>query len=96
MPRSVGDAFCPIEISPDPVEFGVVDEGQVSNAVLSLTNRGSRELVIDRVETSCPCLTITPGRLRIAPSERKVVAVVFDPSGEPDFHGRLSIDISGY
>jgi Protein of unknown function (DUF1573) len=95
-PRSVGDAFFPVEISPDPVELGVVNEGRVSKAVLSLTNRAARELVIDRLETGCPCLTITPGQLLIAPSETKVVAVEFDPSGDPDFHGRLCIDISGY
>jgi hypothetical protein len=68
----------------------------VSKAALSLTNCGSRELLIDRLETGCPCLTITPERLRIGPSESEVVAVTFDPSGEPDFHGGLSIDISGY
>jgi Protein of unknown function (DUF1573) len=95
-PRSVSKGFFSLEISPDRIELGVVNNGQVSKAALKLTNRGSRVLLIDRLETGCPCLLITPEQLRIGPSESEVVAVTFDPSGEPDFHGRLSIDISGY
>jgi hypothetical protein len=95
-PRSVSGGFFPVEISPHLVELGVVSQGQLSKAALTLTNRGSRELLIDRLETSCPCLMITPSQLRLAPAESKIATVLFDPSDEPDFHGKLCIDISGY
>ena len=59
-------------------------------------NHGSKPVSIERIETSCPCLTITPGSFRIGPGEKKGAAVEFDPSAEPDFRGGLSIDVTGY
>jgi Protein of unknown function (DUF1573) len=92
---SVGSHF-PLEISPDPVLLGVVDRGQKAKAPFTLVNHGSQPVTVDRIETSCPCLTATPGSIRISPGERKVLAVEFDPSAEPDFRGGLSIDVTGY
>lgn len=94
--RPVGESHISLEVSPDPIQLGVVNCGQSSKATFSLTNHGARVLLVERVESGCPCLTIEPKRLRIRPSEREVVAVTFDPSEDPSFHGGLSIDISGY
>jgi len=92
---SAGSHF-PLEISPDPVSLGVVNSGQKATAAFTLVNHLSHALTIERIETSCPCLRIKPGSIRIEPDERKVLAVEFDPSTEPDFHGGLSIDVTGY
>ncbi len=51
---------------------------------------------MQRIETSCPCLTTTPGPIWIGRGECKVLAVEFDPSQESDFRGSLAIDVTGY
>jgi Protein of unknown function (DUF1573) len=75
----------PLEISPDPVSLGVVRSGQKASATLTLVNRGLQVLAIERIETSCSCLMITPESIRIGPGESKVLMLEFDPSAEPDF-----------
>jgi Protein of unknown function (DUF1573) len=92
---SVGPHF-PLKINPDPVSLGVIDRGQKAKAAFTLVNHGSQPVAIERIETSCPCLTTTPGSIRVSPGERMVLAVEFDPSAEPDFRGGLSIDVTGY
>jgi len=86
----------PLEISPDPISLGVVDTGQKARGSLTLVNHGSQPVRVERIESSCPCLAITPHLIRIGPHEKKVLTVEFDGSVEPDFHGGLAIDVTGY
>jgi len=86
----------PFEISPDPIELGVVRKGEKAQGAFSLFNPGSELLTIERIETSCPCLTVGPAPIRLRPGERTVLAASFDSSGDPDFAGRLSVDITAY
>jgi len=78
------------------VSLGVVSRGQRANAAFSLANRGSLTLTIERIETSCACLSTTPGPIAIEPGGKKLLDIQFDPFVEPDFHGSLSIDVTGY
>jgi hypothetical protein len=74
----------------------VVGAGQKAKANLSVTNHGQEPVAVDRIETGCPCLTVTPSSIRLMPDETGAVAVEFDPSSEPDFRGGLAVDITGY
>ena len=76
--------------------LGVVTNRQKVRADITLINHGLQELSIDRIQTSCPCLATTPGSIRILPGESTVLAVEFDPSAEPNFHGELSVEVVGY
>lgn len=82
--------------SPDPVQFGVVVGGQEARQSLALVNWGDQPVMVERIETSCPCLIITPESTCIGPGETATVSVKFNPSAEPDFRGRLAIDVTGY
>ncbi len=53
-------------------------------------------MTIERIETSCPCLTATPAPIRVGPHERIALAINFDSSSDHDFAGRLSIAITAY
>ena len=85
-----------LEISPDPVSLGVVGSGQKVGASLILTNPGIQPVMVERLETSCPCLTIIPSSIRIGPGDMTTLAVTFDSFSEPGFRGGLSIDIIGH
>jgi len=86
----------PLEISPGQLSLGVVKSGQKARGEFTLVNRGSKPVVIDRIETSCPCLITSPRLMRVDPGTARSLTVEFDASSEPDFHGGLSIEIVGY
>ncbi len=83
-------------LDPDRLSLGVVAAGQRAKATLNVTNLGRDSVVVDRIETGCPCLTVTPSSIRLMPGETGALAVDFDPAAEPDFRGGLVIDITGY
>ncbi len=55
-----------IELSPDTLDFGVVTPRPFVESTVSILNRGSDTLRIQKVETSCGCITATPDAGRIA------------------------------
>ncbi len=59
-------------------------------------NRGSRPILVQRIETSCPCLTIEPRSLTVGSGEKQVLGLAFDPSGDLDFRGGLAIEVTGF
>jgi hypothetical protein len=89
-------ASFPLEISPNPIDLGVLGDGQVARATVCVTNRGSRLLAVDRVDTSCPCLKVPPGAFQVGPGESKALAIEFDASQESGFAGTLSIEVTGH
>jgi Protein of unknown function (DUF1573) len=89
-----GSRFSP-GINPDTVSLGRVPRGATVESSLTVFNPLSESLHIKRVETSCPCLTVGAGPMRIASGERVFLPVRYDSSEEPDFLGRLSVDVTG-
>lgn len=90
-----GDHF-PLALDPDRLSLGVVSAGQKAKATLNVTDIGRDSVFVDRIETGCPCLTVTPSSIRLMSGETGALAVDFDPAAEPDFRGGLVIDITGF
>jgi len=80
---------------PRVVDLGTLMPGQPAQAPLVVGNRRDDAVVLHRVETSCPCVRVTPSPLRVGPLQQAVLNVTFDPSGEPDFRGSLAVDYTG-
>ncbi len=55
-----------IELSPDTLDFGVVTPRPFVESSVTVLNRGDDTLRIQKVETSCGCITATPDAGRIA------------------------------
>jgi hypothetical protein len=53
-------------------------------------------LAIERIETSCPCIGMGGVPVQLEPDETKNLRVTFDPSYDPDFAGRLSVQVTAY
>jgi len=86
----------PLAIDPDPIVLGVVHAGEPGETSFSVRNTCAEPLTFDRIETSCPCITIAEIPLRLGPNEIRKLRVAFDPTHEPDFKGRLSVDVTAY
>lgn len=76
--------------------LGELSQGISAKKAVSVHNPGLHTLTVERVDTSCPCLTATPVPMKIGPGETRTLNVNFDPVAEPDYHGALSIEAVGY
>lgn len=90
----MGSRF-PLEISPDPILLGTLFPGRSAIAKLTVRNSGSRPVIVESIETSCPCLNVAKQWARLGPRQTADLTVRFDPADEPDFRGCLSIDVIG-
>ncbi len=82
--------------SPKIIDLGAIGRGQKVEVEISLSNRSRSEIQYASVETSCPCLSISPAKGAVAPGRSIQVAVLFDLAKEPDFVGGLSMTAKGY
>ena len=85
----------PLQVSPDPVSLGSLSPGQQATGRITLRNPGQSPVIVERVETSCSCLDVGPFPIKIEPGRSANLTVRFDPAAEPDFRGRLSIEVIG-
>jgi hypothetical protein len=63
---------------------------------LTLRNVSAEAISIDRVETSCSCVSVSPLPARVEAGSERALTVAFDPAEEPDFRGGLSVDVTGH
>jgi hypothetical protein len=84
-----------ITMSPSSLSLGTVAPGQSASSRITLRNRTGNSLSLQRIESSCPCVRITPGSVRLEPGQTASLLVLFDPTDEPDFRGMLDIEVTG-
>jgi len=60
-----------------------------------LHNGTAKAVVVARIESSYPCIRLTPGSTRVEPDGDAEVEVQFDPAQEPDYRGALGVDLTG-
>lgn len=84
-----------ITVEPKLVDFGRIHQSQKCEKVVKLTNHQSSAVVIGRIETSCPCLSLNMPRKVIAAGESIDGVLQIDSSLDPDFHGALRITVDG-
>jgi len=69
--------------------------GKAAEAVVTVRNASDRSVVVDRFETSCGCVVVEPRSARIGANGSIALRVRFDPRDEPDFRGRLAVNLTG-
>ncbi len=80
---------------PPLTDLGVVRQGQSSSFDLTLRNPLNRTFVVDRLDSSCLCLTPRFMPVAIPPESEGRVSMELDLGKEPEFTGRLLIRIEG-
>ena len=100
-PRPVNSAGAathhfPLEISPDPIDLGILRRGESAHASVLIRNKQNVSLIIERVVLSCPCILAPSFPLQMGPHDVSRLSFSFDPSSEPDFEGKLAIEVTGY
>ena len=80
---------------PEPVMLGTLEPGRKARFEATLTNPRPMPVVVDRFETSCPCIRATAENRVIGPGETTGLTIEFDPSHEPGFRGSLTVEYVG-
>lgn len=82
-------------VSPSPVNLGTLSPGQVAEAKLTVRNETARSRSLARIESSCPCVKIGPVVQTLRAGDMESLILIFDASEEPDFRGRLAVNVRG-
>lgn len=70
------------------IDFGTVNRGQKMSAVFTFTNIGKGPLIIQGVQSSCDCTTVSPQKGKVfGPNETGTIEVVFDSK---DYSGKVT------
>jgi hypothetical protein len=86
----------PLEISPDSIDFGILPPGEAAEACLTVRNTQDDSVVLERIQTSCPCIEATPAPTRIGPRQAEKLKVIFNASRDGDVGGPLSVELTGH
>jgi hypothetical protein len=78
-----------------PLTLGALSPGESAQAALRVRNGGSDTVRIERVETSCPCVSVNPSRATVKPGCTAELTVAFDAEHSPDFRGPLRVAVLG-
>lgn len=84
-----------LAVRPDPLSFGTLHPGVSAKGTLTLRNKGAEPIAVERIETSYPCIKLSPIPLRIEPNRTANLTVGYDASEDPTFRGGLGVDIAG-
>jgi len=86
---------CLLDVSHNRIDFGLVPQGGSQRQYFELSNSTVRALEIDRIETSCDCLSIDLGNPDLKPREKTLGLVTLDLSHAPGFIGKLTAEVAG-
>jgi hypothetical protein len=89
------DGRMPLRAVPDRIDLGEVRQGGIASGQLELVNDGRAPVQMASFRSSCPCLTATLPEWELMPGETTVVQLLLDMSREPQFTGRLGIELRG-
>ena len=66
---------------PQVLELGTVAENARMTDYVDLRNRGRKQLVIEKIVTTCRCIETNLGKKTLAPNETTMLEVTFDAAG---------------
>jgi hypothetical protein len=90
-----GSGSAEVSVFPAEVDLGRVPAGSRQRVALTLYSAQAESLLLDELESSCPCVRGEGLPWRLEPGQRRPVAVEVDLSAEPEFRGRLQIELVG-
>lgn len=80
-------------VEPELIDYGELKQGQMREVTVTIRNRMNTTLVLMRVETSCPCLSVKMERSRLEPGAAIALSTRLDMSRELHFVGRLLLTV---
>ena len=82
-------------VSPSILELGSVEQGSYHQATFTVRNPRSEPVTIAQIDSTCPCLSFSIDPPTVPPGGENHVVASLDLGREPDYIGRLAIDVHG-
>lgn len=77
------------------LSLGTINPGGDKTERFTFKNPRSQSVALVDVQTSCPCLSVSPLPVRIEAGAEQVLSLRFDGRSEPDFRGKLLMTLTG-
>ena len=81
-----------VEVLPSVV-LGEIRAGQIASGELIYSNKTEEVVVIETVESTCPCIKVSPLPQTVEIGGTARLRVKFDPTEDPKFRGSLSVGL---
>jgi hypothetical protein len=94
--RTGPSLVCPLVTNPNPLSLGPLDSGQDAKSAVSLRNEISKPVTVERVESTCSCIKVSPLPIRLEARRTQLLLVKFDPSESANFNGAPSVRLTGF
>lgn len=91
----INRAEAQLDVQPPVVDLGAIVRGQRAVAEVRISNPTADLIEWDRIETSCPCISLRIQANSVDPGGSALAVVIFDSSVEPDYTGDLGVDVKG-
>jgi hypothetical protein len=82
-------------VSTSTLELGTVEQGSYHEATFTVRNPRSEPVTLAQIHSTCSCLSFGIDPPTVAPSGESRVVARLDLGREPEYSGRLAIDVHG-
>jgi hypothetical protein len=82
-------------VSDPRLDFGELPQGSYQEKTFTVTNTSSLPVRLTAIESTCPCLTFQLEKSVLAAGEDARVVAQLNLGKEPDYVGRLGVDVVG-
>lgn len=76
-------AVADIHLEEEAFDFGVIKEGENASHKFTINNKGNKELIIEKVRTTCGCTSSMLGSKNVPPGGTTEVELIYNSKGRP-------------
>ena len=76
------------------IDLGVIYQGESAGTNRWVQNQSDKSIRIEKIETSCECVSLKFSKDEISPGEKILAQVSYNGEKEPDFVGALQIQVT--
>ncbi len=71
-----------LKVVPDSVSLGIIEPGKIYSKVVTLSNTGTKDIRLKKVEVSCPCASVKVEDWTIQPGKSTALHIEVDTTGK--------------
>jgi len=93
--RSTGPTTNFLQLKPQPLTLGRQTRSTIGVRHFEVQNVTKETITLASISTSCSCISATNLPLKLESNQKTSLTLQFNPKDEPDFVGRLAVDLVG-
>src|SRR5262249_5531234 len=82
-------------VSTPTLDLGTVEQATYHDATFTVRNPGSVPVTVAHIQSTCTCMTFSIDPATVPPGFESRIVARLDLNREPEYTGRLAIDVQG-